>query len=73
MLVLEKQLGDMITMSTAGFETRIRVVAADHGKLKLAIDAPVETVVTNPDPKMDVDDILEQELRANLRQELLMF
>lgn len=74
MLVLEREVGDVITMSTAGVETRITVVESGNGKFKLAIDAAAETRLVKPKPKTDdVDDILEQELRANYRQELLMF
>ena len=73
MLVLEKEKGDVITVPTAGLETGISLVETTSRKFKLAIDAPAKTRPVKHAPEMAVDDILEQELRANYRQELLMF
>lgn len=72
MFVLERESGDVIAMSTAGVETRISVVETQNGRFILAIDAPPDTQLVSLEPQGDKQR-LEQELRDNYRQELLMF
>ncbi len=72
MFVLERESGDVIAMSTAGVETRISVVEAENGRFILAIDAPPDTRLVSIEPQ-GVEQELEEELRANYRQELLLY
>lgn len=72
MFVLEREMGDVIAMSTAGVETRISIVESKGGRFILAIDAPPDTRLVSIEPEGEEVD-LEQALRANYRQELLMF
>lgn len=72
MFVLEKESGDVIAMSSGGVETRISVVESRNGRFILAIDAPPGTRLVSIEPEGTKDD-LKQALRANYRQELLMF
>ena len=70
MFVLERESGDVIAMSTAGVETRIAVVEAENGRFTLTIDAPPDTRLISIEPQGVKQ---EEELRANYRQELLMY
>ncbi len=72
MFVLEKESGDVIAMSTGGVETRISVVESQNGRFILAIDAPPDTKLVSIPPEKSPSR-LEQALRDNYRQELLMF
>lgn len=72
MFVLEKESGDVIAMSNGGVETRISVVESQNGHIILAIDAPADTKLVDIKP-VNSDEQREKMLKANYRQELLMF
>ena len=72
MFVLEKESGDVVALSTAGVETRITVVESGNGRFILAIDAPPDSKLVNIDPHTEAAG-QEQSLRANYRQELLLY
>jgi len=70
MSVLERDSGDVISMSAAGVETRISVLADNDGKVKLAIEAPADTRALSSKAENRHAD---QALQENYRQELLLF
>ena len=73
MLVLEKKPRYMMVESSAGLKPHLTVVDYDKDKAIRTNDAPTKSRPVTTGSNMDVDDILEQELRAFYRQELLMF
>lgn len=70
MFVLEKDIGDVISMSTAGVETRISVLESNGKKVKLAIEAPADAQVFHHKPDKKTT---EQELKENYKHELLWY
>lgn len=45
MLVLKRKLGESILIKTAGIEFEVKVSDISEGKVKLAIDAPMEVQI----------------------------
>lgn len=45
MLVLKRRLGESILIKTAGIEFEVKVSDISEGKVKLAIDAPMEVQI----------------------------
>lgn len=70
MFVLEGNIGDVIAMTADGIEARIAVLESNDGKVRLAIEAPIDAQVCNTGAKMKM---MEQDHKDNFRQELLFF
>lgn len=70
MIVLEGDIGDVIAMQADGLEARISLLESSDGHFKLGIEAPVKAQLNKPEPQTPQNG---QDLRANLRQELLFF